>query len=319
MRFIKPIAILAALIFIISCNQQDEKSSKVQEVALHEVNDDNKSIEKEVESTAETKSLGEIADSNADPRGKQSPQKKDDKKQKQEPKTDLAAKPDWNKKIIKTATVNLEVKDYNNYYTSLREKVKNMGGYIAQEEQTQSGYKIENNMTIKVPVDQFDNAVVLLSANVQKINERKISSQDVTMEVVDTKSRMEAKKQVRQRYMDLLNQAKNMNDILSVQSEINGIQEEIESASGRIEYLTHSSVFSTINLTYYQILNSSVKENEEVKTPSFGEKLKDAFRMGWEIVSNLFIVIVTIWPLLLASFFAFILYKKLRSPKAGKA
>jgi hypothetical protein len=33
--------------------------------------------------------------------------------------------------------------------------------------------------------------------------------------------------------------AKNMEEILSVQSEINGIQEEIESAAGRIEYLGH--------------------------------------------------------------------------------
>jgi hypothetical protein len=171
-------------------------------------------------------------------------------------------------------------------------------------------------MTIKVPVDQFDNAIVLLSTNVQKINERKISSHDVTMEVVDTKSRMEAKKQVRQRYMDLLGQAKNMADILNVQSEINGIQEEIESAAGRIDYLSHSSVFSTINLTYYQILNSSAKENDELKKTSFGEKLKEAFRAGWEIVSNLFIVTITIWPLLLASFFALILYKKWRGQKA---
>ena len=316
MRCIKPAAILAALIFILSCNQQNDKSAKVQEIALDDIKTENKKINNETENQVETKSVDKNADFNADPRGKQAPQKKDDNKQKQEPKTDLADKPDWDKKIIKTASVNLEVKDYNSYYTSLREKVKNMGGYIAQEEQTQSDYKIENSMTIKVPVDQFDNAVVVLAANVQKINERKISSQDVTMEVVDTRSRMEAKKQVRQRYMDLLNQAKTMSDILNVQSEINGIQEEIESSSGRIEYLTHSSVFSTINLTYYQVLNSSAKEKDIEKKSSFGEKVKDAFGAGWEIVSSLFLVIITIWPLLLGSFFVFLLYKKLRGHKS---
>jgi hypothetical protein len=241
----------------------------------------------------------------------------DDKKQKQPTVKEITT--DWDKKIIKTASINLEVKDYSSFYSSLREKVKNTGGYIAQEEQAQSDYKIENSMTIKVPVDQFDNAVVQLTNNAEKINERKITSQDVTTEIVDTKSRMEAKKQVRQRYMDLLSQAKNMNDILSVQSEINGIQEEIESAAGRIEYLSHSSVFSTINLTYYQILNSSAKENEDLKKPSFGEKIKDAFRTGWDIVSSLFIALITIWPLLLVSFFLFILFKKLRNHKPGNA
>ena len=82
--------------------------------------------------------------------------------------------PDWDKKIIKTASLNFEVKDYNIYYSAFREKVKSFGGYVAQEEQTQSDYKIENTISIKVPVDQFDNAVILLTNNVEKINERKI-------------------------------------------------------------------------------------------------------------------------------------------------
>lgn len=251
---------------------------------------------------------GTVADSLAKP---QAPGGQQEKKKQQPPQ---AVPTDWDKKIIKTASINLEVKDYNNYYSSLREKIKALGGYVAQEEQTQSDYKIENNMVIKVPVDQFDNAVVQLT-NAQKINERKITSQDVTTEVVDTKSRMEAKKQVRLRYMELLGQAKNMQDILSVQSEINNIQEEIESAAGRVEYLNHSSTFSTINLTYYQVLDSAAKDRDGEKKPSFGEKVKEALQLGWEIVSNLLIVMITIWPLLIGSFIAYLLYKRFRGSK----
>ena len=125
---------------------------------------------------------------------------------------------------------------------------------------------------------------------------------------------MEAKKQVRLRYMDLLKQAKNMEEILNVQSEINGIQEEIESAAGRIEYLGHSSVFSTINLTYYQILNSSAKDNDK---PSFGTELSNAFKNGWSWIGDLFVGLVSIWPLLLLIFTGVIIYKrtKLQKPK----
>ncbi|MEP7372856.1 MAG: DUF4349 domain-containing protein [Chitinophagaceae bacterium] len=240
------------------------------------------------------------------------PQVPDDRQKQQPPKPVI--KSDWDKKIIKTASLNLEVKDYNTFYSSLREKVKNLGGYIAQEEQNQSDYKIENSLTVKVPVDQFDNAVVELTGNTEKINTKKITSQDVTTEVVDTKSRMEAKKQVRLRYMDLLKQAKNMEEILNVQSEINGIQEEIESASGRIEYLGHSSVFSTINLTYYQILNLSAKN---INNPSFGTKLSGAFKTGWSWIGDLFVGLVSIWPLFLLGFIVFVIYKrtKLHKPK----
>src|SRR5688572_9015194 len=137
---------------------------------------------------------------------------------------DIIAKQDWDKKIIKTANLNLEVKDYNGYNSSLRDKIRQAGGYVAQEQQSQTEYKIENAITIKIPVDQFDNAVTLITVGVE-LNEKKITSQDVTTEVVDTKSRLEARKQVRLRYLDLLKQAKNMAEILTVQSEINEIQD----------------------------------------------------------------------------------------------
>jgi hypothetical protein len=233
-------------------------------------------------------------------------------KQKQPSGTQPIPNPDWDKKIIKTADLNLEVKDYNAFYTSIKNKIKSVGGYVAQEEQQQSDYKIENTLSIKVPVDQFDNALAQLTINVEKINEKKITSQDVTAEYVDTRSRIEAKKQVRLRYMDLLKQAKNMEEVLSVQSEINDIQEEIESATGRVEYLGHSSAYSTINLTYYQVLNPTAKGNDE---PNFGSKISGAFRSGTSWVGDFFIGLVSIWPLFLVIFAGVILYKRSRIKK----
>lgn len=297
-------ALIATSFLVFSC-KNEVKNDSLQELSRQA--DEMKAVGNADYKSADKQEF--IADSTSKP---QAPRQGGEKNKQTAAQT---TNPDWDKKIIKTGLLNLEVKDYNSFYTSIREKVKNLGGYVAQEEQTQSDYKIENTMTIKVPVDQFDNAIILLTANTEKINERKISSQDVTTEVVDTKSRMEAKKQVRQRYMDLLGQAKNMEDILSVQSEINNVQEQIESAAGRIEYLTHSSVFSTINLTYYQVLNSAAKEKNEEKNPSFGDKVKNGFKTGWGLVSDLFVALITIWPLLLGSFFVYLLFKKLRKSK----
>src|SRR5687767_10052819 len=48
---------------------------------------------------------------------------------------------DWEKKIIKTATLNIQVKDYNKYYNALYAAVKRAGGYVAQEDQSQTEYK----------------------------------------------------------------------------------------------------------------------------------------------------------------------------------
>jgi hypothetical protein len=202
---------------------------------------------------------------------------------------------DWDKKIIKTASLNLEIKNYYSFYKSLRESVTQFGGYLAQEQQSETEYKIENTLTIKIPVDQFDNALTQVTTGVEKVNDKRITSEDVTGEVVDTKSRIEAKRQIRIRYLDLLKQAKNMEEILNVQSEINGIQEEIESASGRVNYLIHSSAYSTINLTFYEVLNATAKNNDKT---SFASRMSTAFGTGWSWVGELFVGLISIWPLL---------------------
>ena len=239
---------------------------------------------------------------------------------KQQPKTKQdndkivqTSKIEWDKKIVKTAYLNAEIKDYKNFSAKLYEKAKQFGGYVSNESQHSSEYKIENTVTIKVPVDQFDAAVNTLLSDAIKVDEKRITSEDVTTEYVDGKSRLEAKKQVRQRYLELLTGAKNMSDILEVQSHINSIQEDIETVNGRLNYLSNVSALSSIQLTYYQVLNpAAIKEDSE----NFFGKLKSAFAGGWFWIGELFIGLISIWPLLLMGIVGYYIFKKRFTTKA---
>ncbi len=258
---------------------------------------------------------------------KQIPLNKQDKADQQipvgnskQPLTDSAASPanrtsvntDWDKKIIKTATLKLEVKDFKSYNDVVHKTVKQFGGYIAQEEQNLSPEKTETVVSIKVPVEEFESMMNQLPGGDVNVMERKITTEDVTGEVVDTKSRLEAKKEVRLKYLDFLKQSKNMEEVMQVQSEINGIQEAIESAAGRVAYLSHQSAFSTINLTFYQPM-SGYKPSDE--TPSFFTRLSNAFKSGASWVADLFVTLISIWPLLLILLGSYIAWKKWKPSK----
>lgn len=298
------IAFLAILLFIFFSCQDNKKAarSNISEIKLEEQKPDVNKLDEVNKSVLDFKQVQILP-----PQGDQAKNV-----QQQTPSKNH----DWDKKIIKTASLNLEIKDFKKYNAGFRDKVKQVGGYIAQEQQSETEYKIENTLTIKVPVDQFDNAVQLLVNDAEKLNEKKITSEDVTTEFVDTRSRMESKKQVRLRYLDLLKQAKNMEEILNVQSEINGIQEEIEAASGRIEYFSHSSSYSTINLTYYQVLNATAIDNDR---PSYSTRISSAFRFGWNWIGELSVAIISIWPLLLAVFGIIVFYRRSNRSKPKQA
>jgi Domain of unknown function (DUF4349) len=226
--------------------------------------------------------------------------------------TPVISNPDWDSKIIKTATLRLEIKDFRKYNDYVHNTVKQYGAYVAQEDQNLSDEKSETTITIKVPVAQFEPMMNKLPADDSKVMEKKISTEDVTGEVVDTKSRLEAKKQMRLKYLEFLKQSKNMEEVLQVQNEINAIQEQIESAAGRVAFLSNQSAMSTINLTFYQPMEGYKPTDA---TPSFLTRIGIAFTTGASWIAELFVGLVSIWPLLLIVFTVYFGWKKLRPAK----
>lgn len=205
-------------------------------------------------------------------------------------------RPDWNKKIIKNASLELQVKDFKGFSSQVNTIAVKYGGYIAEEHLESADYKDQSRITIRVPVDMFDAALVDLGSNAEKILAKNITSKDVTGEVIDTRSRLESRKMARLRYLELMKQAKNMEEVFLVQKEIDNIQADIEAAAGRVDYLNHSSAYSTIELTYFQILNPDLQRDKE-RSPSFGDKVLDALGAGFKWVGDLVLVLLTLWPL----------------------
>lgn len=224
----------------------------------------------------------------------------------------VASNPDWDSKIIKTATLKVEIKDFKKYNSYVHNAIRQFGAYVAQEEQTLSDEKSETSVTIKVPVVQFEPLMNALAADDGKVMEKKICTDDVTGEVVDTKSRLEAKKQLRLKYLEFLKQSKNMEEVLKVQGEVDNIQQQIESVAGRVSFLTHQTAYSTINLSFYQPMEGYKPTDE---APSFFTRLTNAFKTGGSWIADLFVGLVSIWPLLLVAFAVYFGWKKLRLAK----
>ncbi len=220
-----------------------------------------------------------------------------------------AANPEWDKKIIKTATLKLEVKNIKEYNTAVHDKIKKYGGYIANENNTFSGDQTETSLSIKVPVAQFEDLLNELSTGESKTIERRISTDDVTAQVIDTRARLEAKKEMRLKYLEFLRQSKNITDALQVQGEINDIQEGIESAATRIQALRQQASLSTINLSYYQPVAGFVPPTPGEK-PSFFTRFAASFKTGASWLGELLLALATLWPLWAVLGAGFLIYRR---------
>lgn len=212
-------------------------------------------------------------------------------------------------KIIKSANVKYKVKNVKVATKKVVKIVKGLRGYISDQRFQNTNYQIENRFTIKVPQKQFDTLLDSLGTVAEFIEYENITSKDVTEEYVDIKARLETKEAIKKRYEDILRKrATKVEDILAAEEKIGLIQEEIESAKGRLNYLSNKVSFSTIQVDLYETVN--YKEEPTNYKRTFFSKMKEGFSFGWNLIEKVFLGVIYLWPILLIATFIILYFKR---------
>lgn len=170
-----------------------------------------------------------------------------------------------------------------------------------------------------MPAEKFESFVESVEKESIFTNYERVKPQDVSEEYVDVTTRLATKKEVRDRYVEILrSKAKTVKEVLDAEEKIRVIQEEIEAAEGRLKYLNNRTTMSTITLNIYEELEANATT---VYKKSYFSKLKESFSTAWDTVENLSLGLVAIWPLLILGGLGIFLWRRFRKkpelPKAG--
>lgn len=193
-------------------------------------------------------------------------------------------------KIIKTADIFMQVKDYKENRKAILAIVQKSGAYIATENQANNSYNIANDMTIRIKPEGFDDLLDKILEQSVYVDSKKITAQDVTADYVDTEARLKSKRDVEVRYTEILKKANTIKDILEVEEKLRQIREEIESCEGKLKYLTDQVSYSTINLHFYEKIDFQPESG-------FFHAIGKAFKAGWKGLQMFLIGIIYLWPL----------------------
>jgi len=113
------------------------------------------------------------------------------------------------------------------------------------------GYMLHSEkkrITIRIPSSQFVPFINSLSS-IGTVLSKNIEGTDVTEEFFDLSTRLDNAQKTRQRYLELLNRAQNVEQALSVERELERLNRDIDLLSGRLNKLKHLSDFSTVTVT----------------------------------------------------------------------
>jgi flagellar biosynthesis chaperone FliJ len=212
-------------------------------------------------------------------------------------------------KIITTGSVTMEAVNITRFNDELKAIIAKYDATITNENSNDYDRRLESNYTIRVPKLAFKTFFDVLKPMAKKIESQSINAQDVTEQFIDIESRLKNRKALEERYREILKQAKNVNDILNIERQLNQIRSEIESQEGRLKYLNDQVDMSTIQLTAYQI-KPYTYEAEEID--GFGQKIKQSIANGWSSLIGGIIWVISLWPLALIIVLVVILIKRRR-------
>jgi hypothetical protein len=141
--------------------------------------------------------------------------------------------------IVSSATIRLKSQEPDWVHDRVIEFALSCKGYVL--------YSGEGKTTVRVPAACFKPAI----ADIESLGEvfsKEITGQDVTEEYHDLNTRLDNAEKTRLRYLALLDKAKNLEEILRIEKELERLNQNIEQLKGKIERMSHIVAYSSITV-----------------------------------------------------------------------
>jgi hypothetical protein len=165
----------------------------------------------------------------------------------------VAASRPQSRMVIKTASLNVEISNYEEALAQIQKIAAQYGGYlISSTTQTLASNVKSGNVTIRIDARNFETALQELKKLAQKVEQESVQGSDVTEEFYDLTARLENKRKAEKRYQEILASAKTTKDILEVEQALTNVREEIERLEGRKRYLEDQIALSTITINLHE-------------------------------------------------------------------
>jgi len=163
----------------------------------------------------------------------------------QEPASALA-----NRKLIRNATVEMEIVSFDNAVQKITAFANEEHGYVATtDSEKQANGKLKGQIVVKVLPENLDRFLQKIR-NLGELKNQTLGTEDVTKAYFDTDARLKNAHVMEQRLIDMLKtKTGKVSDLLQVEKELGRVREEIEKMQGELKYWDSQAQFATVTIS----------------------------------------------------------------------
>jgi Domain of unknown function (DUF4349)/Putative zinc-finger len=155
-----------------------------------------------------------------------------------------------NRKLIRNATVELEVVGFDNAVQKITAFANEEHGYVATtDSEKQANGKLKGQIVVKVLPENLDRFLQRIRS-LGELKNQTLDTEDVTKAYFDTDARLKNAHVMEQRLIDMLKtKTGKVSDLLQVEKELGRVREEIEKMQGELKYWDSQVQFATVTIS----------------------------------------------------------------------
>jgi Domain of unknown function (DUF4349) len=156
-------------------------------------------------------------------------------------------------RIVRTGTIDLQVRDVPKALQTARDGIRAMGGYIGASQTSNTNDQPVASVTYRIPVDRWEDALDLLrglNGETTKVVAEQTDAVEVTGAVVDLQARIRNLRASETALQAIAAKAVRVSDVLEVESQLTAVRGDIESMSAQLTDLEDRAAFATLTASF---------------------------------------------------------------------
>ena len=211
-------------------------------------------------------------------------------------------------KIIYTAYADIETLEFDDTVQAVYEMMERFGAYIESSSVSGSDYASKYyggrthrnaSFSIRVPVKHYSEMSSSLT-EIGNVTRYSSESQNITPQFTDTESRLKAYRTEYDRLLEMMENAKTVDEMIQVEARLSEVEYNIESLTGTLRVWQDKVDYSTIHLSIREVYEYT---EPVIEPQSFWERVAEAFgdSIEWlgEAGKDIVVFIVSAVPILI--------------------
>ncbi len=238
---------------------------------------------------------------------------------------------DTNRKLITTANLDVETKEFDKLLADVQNYAQSEGGYLESINtyygSRYNSYVVERNasLTVRIPADKLDGFLEVVG-NGGNITNRSQSVDDITLTYVDMQAHEKTLREEEDRLLEMLKDAYDLEYMIVLEDKLAEVRYQIESIQSQLRVYDNKVNYSTVYMNINEVVDYTPVVYEE---PTLADRMKEGFTDTLEdirdwledfavwFVSN--IIYIIIWAAVIFAIVRTILYLASDKRAAKKA